>query len=142
MQPQRPGIRDQRTEDTAPTRQVADPRPRLVVDPVRDEPLQRRPALIDHSERRVPRGRDERSGLDDPREHSVQRQLGTDRETCLQQGPNPVGLLRVHGGIEPHTPGLTRVAPAGARSSSEQSSDLRPADAANYRFRSGHRARR
>ena len=90
VEAQRPGIGDQRAENAAPARQVADHSPRLVVDAVRDEPLEARPGRIDDAECGVPRTGDERRRLDDALENAVERKLRADCEPGLQQCAQPV----------------------------------------------------
>ena len=63
---------------------------RLVVDAVRDEPLEARPGRIDDAERGVSRTGDECRRLDYALENPVERKLRADCEPGLQQGAQPV----------------------------------------------------
>ena len=89
VQAQRAGVGDQRAEDAASAGQVADDRPCLVVDAVRDEALEARSRRVDDAERRVPGAGDERRRLDDALQDAVERQLRADREAGLQEGAQP-----------------------------------------------------
>ena len=89
VETQRPGVGDQRAEDAAPARQVADDRARVVVDAVRDEPLEARTGRVDDAECDVSRTGDEGRRLDDPLENPVERELRADREAGLQECAQP-----------------------------------------------------
>jgi hypothetical protein len=87
LEAQRVRVRDQRAEDAPPGRQVADDGARFLVDAMRDEPLKARARGIDHPESRVLRAGHLGSGLDDPLQHTVERQFGVNGETGLDQRP-------------------------------------------------------
>jgi hypothetical protein len=107
VQAQRVCIDDQRAEDAPAARQVADPLVRLLVDARGEEPLEVAPRGVDHAQRGVAgRGQLGRR-LQDALEHSVEGELGSDRDPRVDQtspaGLHAVDYRRIVGiGIRPH----------------------------------------
>ena len=101
VEPQRLGVADQHAQEAAPAREVADRVVRRRVHPGRQESLQRVPGLVDHAERGVARAGDRGGGLDDLLQERVERELGAERDTCVDEDAEPVGLVqrRAHGRI-------------------------------------------
>ena len=82
---QRRAIADQDSEDPASPRQIADRSVRLVVDAVREESLQLGSVRVDDAERGVPCACQRRGGLHHVLEHAVERELGRERDACIEQ---------------------------------------------------------
>ena len=79
------GVADQHAEDAASAREVADRGVRLGVDTRRQEALEGRPGLVDDAERRIARSRQLRSRLDELLQERVQRELGAERDSGIDE---------------------------------------------------------
>ena len=110
VEPERVRFTDQDAENPAAAGQVADPLVRLRVDPGGQEALERDAGAVDHAERRIAGGRQLGGGLDDPLEHTVESELGRDRDPRVDEaapagfhGPDyePSSRLRTYGRIPP-----------------------------------------
>ena len=75
VEPERPRLPDQHTEDASPTRQIADRGVRLGVDSRGHEALEPFPRAVDDPERRVTRAGELGGDLDEPLEQCVEREL-------------------------------------------------------------------
>ena len=85
VEPQRFGVADQHAEDPASARQVADRGMSLGVDTRRQEALESCPSLVDDAERRIARSRQLRSRLDELLQERVQRELGAERDSGVDE---------------------------------------------------------
>ena len=97
VEPERPRIVDQRAEHAPAAREMPDRSLGLLVEAGHHEPLEGLSARIQHAERRIPRSRQLRRRLDDFLQHGVERQLGRERDTRIDERAETVGLR--HGGI-------------------------------------------
>src|SRR5262249_7469982 len=79
--------------NSPPARGVADRRVRLWVDPGGDEAFQPRAARGDHPKRSVAGARQLRGFLDEALQQRVERELGADRDACLDERAQPVLVL-------------------------------------------------
>jgi hypothetical protein len=100
VQAQRTRVANQHAEDAAAARQLADRGVGLGVDAVRDEALELLAARVEDAESRVACAGQLRGGLNEALEHRVERQLGAERDSGLDE-PVERGflLLRVHAQI-------------------------------------------
>ena len=89
--------RDQRAEDAAATREVADLRHRLRIHPGVDEAFEPRSRRVDHAERRVPRPGQVRGRLGQLQQQIVERELGAQRDAGVDEPAKAAG--RRHGPI-------------------------------------------
>jgi hypothetical protein len=104
VEAQRLRVLDQRAEDAAAARGIADRGLGLRVDAGDDEPLERLPAGVDDAERRITRPRQLGGGLDDLLEDGVERELGREGHTRVDDRTEAVHLR--HGRV------IIRVGPA------------------------------
>jgi hypothetical protein len=88
---QRLPLADQHAEDPTAAREVADRRARLLVDADGDELLEPSSRRIDDAERSVARPGQLRSRLDQLLEERLERQLGAECDTGLDEDAEPVG---------------------------------------------------
>ena len=91
VEPECVRVPNQHPEDPAAVRKVADAFLRLRVDARGQEALERAAGWIDHAERRVPRPRQLRRGVDDSLQEGIERELRRDRDPGVDQ-PAPAGL--------------------------------------------------
>jgi hypothetical protein len=84
-QPQGLRLTYEDAEDPAPHGQRSDLGTRLVVDAVREEPLELLPARVDHAERRIARSGQLGCGLDEAVENRLERELGCDSLAGVEQ---------------------------------------------------------
>ena len=89
MEPQRPRLADQDSEDAAPARGRSDLRAQAVVDPVGHELFELSTARVYHSERREACAGKFGRRLDETVKQRVQRQLGSDCESRRKQCAQP-----------------------------------------------------
>src|SRR5215218_9954585 len=92
VEAQRLRVVDQRAEYAAAVRRVADRSLGLRVDAGDDEPLERLPAGVDDPERRIAGSGQLRGRLDDLLEHRVERELGRERDTGVDDCTEAVHL--------------------------------------------------
>ena len=85
VESERASVGDQRAEDSAPVRRVADDCSGLLVDPGGHEALEARPGRVDHAQRGILGARDERRRLDDALQDAVERELRADREAGFDE---------------------------------------------------------
>jgi hypothetical protein len=88
----RSGFVDQRSENPAAVRRVADRRLSLLIDPGDDELRERAAGLVDHPERRVRGPGQLGCGFDDPLQDSVERQLRGERNARVDDCPQTIHL--------------------------------------------------
>lgn len=79
---------------------------RLLVDPGRQEPLERLAGLVDHTEGCIARARERRCGLDGALQQRVERQLGAQCDACVYEHAKAVVRVGACG----HTDILLRAA--------------------------------
>ena len=92
VEAQRLRVLDQRAEDPAATRKVADRGLRLRIDARDDELLERLAAGVDDAQRRIAGSGQLGGRLDDSLEDGVERQLGRERDTRVDDGSQTIHL--------------------------------------------------
>ena len=92
LEPERARIGDQRAKDPAPAGKIPDRGHRLGVDARVDEALERRPALVDHAQRGVPRARELRRRLGQLLEQVVEGELRAQRDPGVDEFPQAGAL--------------------------------------------------
>lgn len=109
VQAQRPRVADQHPQDAAPTWQLPDRGVGLGVDAVGDEALELPAARVDDPERGIAGPGQLGGRLDEALEHRLERQLGAERDSGLDE-PLKHGLLLLgaHAGIIRRTPQVRR----------------------------------
>jgi len=90
VEPERPGVGDERSEDAAAVRRIADRRLRLLVDAGHDEPFEGTAARVDHAQRGVAGPGQLRSAFDDLLEDCVQGQLRGERDARVDDRSQPL----------------------------------------------------
>ena len=95
VKPERSRVPDDGAEDPAPERRLAELGPRSLVDPGRDEALEPEPALVEDTQRRIPRSGDRSDRVDNALEQIVERQLRAERDARVDQATKTIRLREV-----------------------------------------------
>ena len=90
-------LADEKSEDASPAWKVADCRPRLGIDPGREEPLERGARSVDYTKRSVVRARQLGGRLGDPLQDHIERQLRAERDAGIDECAHS-GVHIPHGG--------------------------------------------
>ena len=86
VEPEVSSVADEHSENSAAVRRIADLPLDFVRHPVSDEALEPGSCSVDHAQSGVLGISDVRRRLDDPLEHTVERELGSDGDPRLHEG--------------------------------------------------------